>query len=60
MLAAINNVQSGSSSINKAAICCGVCRTILQDCLSGRVIHGTKRGPAPYLNKNEGANLAEF
>ena len=50
MLAAINAVQSGSSSINKAAICHGVPRTTLQDWLSGRVIHDTKPGPAPYLN----------
>jgi len=60
MLAVINAVQSGSSSINKAAFCLGFPRTIFQDHLSGRVIHSTKPGPAPYLNKNEEANLAEF
>ena len=32
----------------------------LQDRLSCRVIHGTKPGPAPYLNKNKEANLSEF
>jgi len=60
MLAAINAVQSGSSSINKTAICHGVPRTTLQDRLSWRKIHGTKPGPAPYLNKNKEVNLSEF
>ena len=50
MLAAINAVQSGSNSINKAAVCHGVPST-LQDQLSGRVIHGTKPGPTPYLTR---------
>ena len=32
----------------------------LQERLSGGVIHGTKPGPLPCLNKNEEAKLAEF
>ena len=56
MLAAINAVQSGSSCINKTAICFSGPRTTLQD----RLMHGTKPGPARYLNKNKEANLVEF
>jgi len=35
-------------------------RTILQDRIAGRVIHGTKPGPLPYLNKEEEPELAQF
>ena len=59
MVAAINAVQNGSS-VTMAAICHGVPRITLQDQRSGRVIHATKPGPPPYLNKDEEANLAEF
>ena len=59
MLAAIKAVQNGSS-VSMAAACHNVPRMTLQDRLSGRVVHGTKPGPVPYLNKDEKANLAEF
>ena len=59
MLAAIKAVQNGSS-VSMAAVCHNVPRMTLQDRLSGRVVHGTKPGPVPYLNKDEEANLAEF
>ena len=58
MLAVIKAIQN-SSSVNMAAIIHGIPRMTLQDRLSGRVIHGTKPGPLPYLNKNEEDNLAE-
>ena len=35
-------------------------RTTLQDRISGRVVHGVKPGPKPYLNKAEESELAEF
>ena len=35
-------------------------RTTHQDHISGRVIHGIKPGPKPYLNKAEESELAEF
>ena len=35
-------------------------RTTLKDRLSGRVEHGSKSGPAPYLNKHEEEQLVEF
>ena len=59
MLAAIKAVQNGSS-VSMAAVCHNVPRMTPQDRLSGRVVHGTKPGPVPYLNKDEEANLAEF
>ena len=34
-------------------------KTTLKDRLSGRVEHGSKSGPAPYLNKHE-EELVEF
>jgi len=43
-----------------AAICHSIPRTTLQHWLTGRVIHGTKPGPPPYLNNDEEANLAEL
>ena len=52
MLAAINAVKNGFN-VNMAATCHGVPRTTLQDRLSGKVIHGTKPGPPPYLNKDD-------
>ena len=57
MLAAINAVVEGNISINKAAMEYGVPRTTLQD---GRILHGTKPGPKPYLDKTEEKELVEF
>jgi len=59
MLTAIKAVQNGST-IKIAATTNGVLRMTLQDWLSGRVVHRTKLGSLPYLNKNEEADLAEF
>ena len=44
--------------INKAAILYGVPRTTFKDRISGRVVHGTKPGPRPYLSSNEEATLS--
>ena len=43
---------------NKAADLHGVPRSTLKDRLSGRVQHGTKPGPAPYLSKAEESELS--
>jgi len=48
----VNGVSYESScSVNKAARQYGVPRTILQDRITGIVIHGTKSGPKPYQKK---------
>lgn len=59
MLAAIDDVKSGVSS-NQAADAHGVPRSTLKDRVSGKVIHGTKPGPVPYLTNDEEALLADY
>jgi len=46
-------------SANKAAAKHGVPPSILKDWVSGRVKHGTKPGPAPYLNQQEEKALTD-
>ena len=48
----------GSLSANKAADLHGVPRSTLKDRLSGRVAHGVKSGPRPYLSTEEEAELS--
>jgi len=60
MVNAINAVKSGRCSVKRAAEDYKVPRTTLQDRIAGRVIHGTKPGPSPYLNKEEESELAQF
>ena len=60
MTAAIEAVEYGNSSINRAAMTHGVPKTTLKDRLSGRVEHGSKPGPDPYLNDEEEAELSTF
>ena len=55
MRLAIEAVQSRQ---NIAAREFNVPATTLKDRLSGRVEHGSKPGPAPYLTEDEGAELA--
>ena len=50
------SVAQGLSG-NKAADVHGVPRSTLKDRLSGRVAHGTKSGPKPYLSPIEEAEL---
>ena len=59
MVAAMNAVSKGCS-VNRAAAEHGIPRTTLQDRISGKVQHGTRPGPTPYLNKSEEGNLVEF
>ena len=50
-------VASGECGVNRAALDYGVPRTTLKDRLSGRVEHGRKPGPTPYLNTVEEKEL---
>ena len=58
MLAAIESVQTDHMSSNKAADLHDVPRSTLKDRLSGRVSHGTKSGPVPYLSVTEEEELS--
>ena len=51
--------SAGIMSINKASEMYGVPRTTLKDRLSGRVVHGTKPGPKPYLRHSEERELVD-
>ena len=57
---ALQAVKDGQCKIKEAAREFNVPRTTLQDRISGRVVHGVKPGPKPYLNKAEESELAEF
>ena len=59
MKAAMKSVIDDSLSANRAADLHGVPRSTLKDHLSGRVIHGTKPGPKPYLTVDEEAEILE-
>ena len=58
MLEALKSVQKDGLSGNMAADLHGVPRSTLKDRLSGRVRHGTKPGPKPYLSIQEESELA--
>ena len=59
MQAALKAVEEGES-ISKAARDHGIPKTTLFDHTSGRVAHGTKPGPRPYLNSEEEKELATY
>jgi len=59
MVAAMEVVKGGCS-IKRAAEDHNVPRTTLQDRILGRVKHGSKPGPAPYLNQVEEGDLMDF
>ena len=60
MLRAMEAVRSGTLGVNRAAEQFGVPRTTLKNRISGRVEHGRKSGPVPYLNKDEEEQLVDF
>ena len=60
MQAAIDAVKSGRMGVNRAALEFGVPRTTLKDRIAGRVVHGTRSGPKPYLTPQEEKELADF
>ncbi len=57
MLAALGAVKKG---VPVRRVVYGIPRTTLQDRHLGKVQHGTKPGPAPYLTNTEEAELSEF
>ena len=60
MSAAMQLVQQSGISMNRAADTYGVPRSTLKDRLCGRVVHGTKPGPRPYLDAKEEGELVEY
>ena len=56
MMAALEEVKIGKYSVNRIAT---VPRSTLKDRVTGRVTHGTKPGPRPYLTRNEEDILAQ-
>ena len=60
MLAAMQAVRSGQCGANKAARLHNIPPTTLKNRLSGRVKHGDKPGPTPYLTMGEEEELATF
>ena len=60
MINAMEAVKSGYMGVNQAAREHGIPRTTLKDRLSGRVKHGKKTGPMPYLPSQEEDELATF
>ena len=57
--AALDKVRSGESVL-RAAKLHGVPKSILHDRVSGRVLHGHKPGPDPYLSVVEEKEIADF
>ena len=49
MLGTMDAVAEGRMGVNRAALEFGVPPTTLKDRIAGRVVHGTKSGPKPYL-----------
>ena len=61
MVAAMEAVANGTApSINRAAKDHGIPPTTLKDRISGRVVHGRKPGPLPYLDKDDEYKLETF
>ena len=60
MSLAIDTVQRGRLKVSEAVKQFGVPRQTLRDRISGRVVHGTKHGPKPYLTKEEESEFAAF
>ena len=58
MVSALDAVLTKQLPANKAARIYGVLPSTLKDRLSGRVVHGVKPGPAPYLTSQEEKDLA--
>ena len=59
MLAALKAVEEGIS-VSRVARDYGVPRNTLYDRVSGRVVHGVKPGPKPYLNQSEEKELGSY
>ena len=61
MVLAIESIKNGTCrSVKRACEEYDVPRTTLQDRLTGRVQHGVRPGPKPYLNQGEEKDLVNF
>ncbi len=60
MIGAMDAVKKDEMGVNAAAAHFGVPPTTLRNRLSGRVVHGTNPGPAPYLTKSEESELVDY
>ena len=60
MTGAMKAVADGLFGVNKAADEFGVPRSTLKDRLSGKVVHGARSGPTPYLSGVEEDELVKF
>ena len=60
MNGALEAVKGGLMGVNQVSRNFGVPRTTLRDRISGRVEHGAKSGPTPYLTEKEDQELASF
>ena len=60
MVLAMEAVSGGRMGLNQAARNYYVPRSTLRDRISGRVKHGTKSGPKPYLSVEEEQELVAF
>ena len=58
-LAAIEAVKN-EEPLLRAAVTFGIPRTTLGDRMRGKVVHGTKCGPRPYLSPDEKLKLSDF
>ena len=59
MTAALKAIEDGSS-VSRASRDFGVPRSTLHDRVSGRVVHGVKPGPKPYLDNAEEKELGSY
>ena len=60
MVAAMDDVRSGELLVSRAAKVYGVPKSTLHDRVLGRVLHGHKPGPKPYLSVAEEKEFANF
>ena len=60
MTGAMKAVADGLLGINKAADEFGIPRSTLKDRLLGKVVHGARSGPSPYLSSVEEDELVKF
>jgi len=60
MRAAIHAIQHKQMKISEVAKLYSIPRPTLGDRISGRVAHGVKPGPQPYLTKEEESEFAKF
>ena len=60
MLQAIEAIKEGTLGLNEASRSYQVYRSTLKDKITGRVMHGEKSGPKPYLFSEEEKELVTF